>query len=667
MQIEIARMERMAERGSSLLRLMQNSHTPILDLLVRESIQNSLDAAIDPQCPVRYDISIKEFNKEKAVRHFDGIKDKLSTLFYENKQKAIVIRDWNTTGLTGPLHYKFIKNNNFGNLLKLVYEISMPQEKKEAGGSWGLGKTIYFRTGIGLVIYYSRIKLPDGSYQSRLAACLVEDETKEETLLPNNQTGPRRGIAWWGQQFENISTIPLTNEYEINEILNDFNVKPYGKYETGTTVIIPFINTSKLLFQNENGNLSWWHKDIELYLNIAIQRWYSPRIDNKYYQYGSFLIPSVNGMIIDNTNMEPVFSLIRALYIAATRGIDFVEDIYKNNIYVKNIELRRSLSDKLAGRVAFLKADKDTLKMTVPHNKKSPFDYLEISHIAQDYNPPIVAYVRKPAMIVNYETDGKWTNGIEKTDSNEFLIALFVPNSNNAVITENERISLDEYLRRGERADHSSWNDLMINEKKYTIVERLQKNVVRSINEVYKNNNEEELQKIKSTALSRTLARELLPPFGFGHLPSPRKINTDGNKVFSKNRAKGKLHILETKYMNDGKAELIFNIDIPFNAEMLTIEILVDSEGNSKISGDEWEKDDVIGTPFPVEIKSLMFDRDYEGLDINIVRTEKYGVKNFICIKVNDFNGEIKGKIIMQKNDPIIFAYLHEKLHFKRS
>lgn len=44
MKIEIAEPGRMTQSGSSLLKLIQNNNMPILDLLVRESIQNSLDA-----------------------------------------------------------------------------------------------------------------------------------------------------------------------------------------------------------------------------------------------------------------------------------------------------------------------------------------------------------------------------------------------------------------------------------------------------------------------------------------------------------------------------------------------------------------------------------------------------------------------------------------------
>ena len=44
MDIEIALPGKMSESGSSLLKLIQNNSTPTIDLLVRESIQNSLDA-----------------------------------------------------------------------------------------------------------------------------------------------------------------------------------------------------------------------------------------------------------------------------------------------------------------------------------------------------------------------------------------------------------------------------------------------------------------------------------------------------------------------------------------------------------------------------------------------------------------------------------------------
>lgn len=194
MQIEIAKHERMSESGSSLLRLIQNTSTSRLDLLIRESLQNSLDAADGESNYVGVNFKVGEFDATTLNSFFEGIKDKLNARYFGN-YKYISIRDYNTSGLTGPIHFSEVQNNNFGNLLKLVYEISKAQENQGSGGSWGLGKTVYFRLGIGLVIYYSRIINESGQYESRLAAALVEDERKTDTLIPKLAGVPQRGIA----------------------------------------------------------------------------------------------------------------------------------------------------------------------------------------------------------------------------------------------------------------------------------------------------------------------------------------------------------------------------------------------------------------------------------------------------------------------------------------
>ena len=62
MKIEIAEPGRMTQSGSSLLKLIQNNNMPILDLLVRESIQNSLDAKNDTDTYVTVDFFTGEFN-----------------------------------------------------------------------------------------------------------------------------------------------------------------------------------------------------------------------------------------------------------------------------------------------------------------------------------------------------------------------------------------------------------------------------------------------------------------------------------------------------------------------------------------------------------------------------------------------------------------------------
>ena len=75
MRIEIAESGRMTQSGSSLFRLIQNNDMPILDLLVRESIQNSLDATIDDMQHTLVDFSTGEFQSEKLAPHFEDIEE----------------------------------------------------------------------------------------------------------------------------------------------------------------------------------------------------------------------------------------------------------------------------------------------------------------------------------------------------------------------------------------------------------------------------------------------------------------------------------------------------------------------------------------------------------------------------------------------------------------
>lgn len=63
MKIEIAEPGRMTQSGNSLLKLIQNNNMPILDLLVRESIQNSLDAKNEKDPYVTVEFLTGEFNK----------------------------------------------------------------------------------------------------------------------------------------------------------------------------------------------------------------------------------------------------------------------------------------------------------------------------------------------------------------------------------------------------------------------------------------------------------------------------------------------------------------------------------------------------------------------------------------------------------------------------
>lgn len=225
----------MQESGSALLRALQNESMVPLDLLVRESVQNSLDAALTSSGgTVSVDISIRRHETRALAELFkSGIdKEALFRLFPEGGQ-LLEIRDKGTEGLTGPKRLEDIgQAQTRGNLLKLVYEVGRSRSDEASGGSWGLGKTCYFRIGIGLVLYYSRIRSLDG-FEERLVACLVENEVDDNRLQKESATG----IAWWGDE----NGAPLTDSSKIGGLLHSIGVEPYSAEDTGTAIIIPFL------------------------------------------------------------------------------------------------------------------------------------------------------------------------------------------------------------------------------------------------------------------------------------------------------------------------------------------------------------------------------------------------------------------------------------------
>lgn len=668
MKIEIAEHARMSERGSSLLRLIQNNEMPVLDLLVRESIQNSLDAAQRKSSKVEVAFNSIEFENQKLNKHFDKITEGLNNKFPSSSSKLLEIRDTNTFGLTGPLHYTQVEDNNFGNLLKLVYEISMPQQKEGAGGSWGLGKTVYFRLGIGLVVYYSRIKNTDGNFESRLAACLVEDETKEDCLVKSSNSHLQRGIAWWGQSsFDGKSTMPITNEEEINEILSDLNIKPFNDYQTGTSIIIPYIDEKKILEETldsdqRNRDLNgWWTSNIQDYLNVSVQRWYAPRLANPTYEYGPYLDMTINGKEISNDNMLSLYKVIQELYNIAKVNLaekklklDYLETA---EVHVKEINLRNTFKKgQLSGKVAYVKLTKEDLRITPPNNLPSPLMQLLNSEVKHDFNPPIFAYTRRPGMIVNYEQAGYWTDGIPKTSTEEFLIAIFVPNSDNYLLSKSEvpEISFEEYIRKGEKADHTSWNDWNLEGYRLSIIAKIQQRVRKLISDTFKTNGHTESES-KTTGLSRSLGQILLPPQDFGRLPVGPKSENGNSSSPPRQGINPKINLTEIEYLQNKEINIKFELIGSKKSKGYQVELKVPSE-SGVIGAAAWESDEVFGKAFPIEIIGYSFNnivlksgnskeniedilfqqKDYNNaniLSVSKVYSEKYNICSAIEVK----------------------------------
>lgn len=653
MKIEIAEPGRMTQSGSSLLKLIQNNNMPILDLLVRESIQNSLDAKNDKEEYVSVDFLTGTFDKVLLNSELDRITEALNRRYGKDRYKYIAIRDSNTVGLTGKLHYDDVTDNQYGNLLKLIYEISKPQEAEGAGGSWGLGKTVYFRVGIGLVIYYSRIINENGQYESRLAASLVENEMDEEALIPVLGGKSKRGIAWWGEEIGDNRTRPITDESYIEYVLNNFGIQPYEQEKTGTTIIIPYIDEDVLLNHNQieykdgedNVIQPYWRSNIEDYLKIAIQRWYAPRLNNINYKYGKFLRAKVNGIGISQETMEPAFQIVQVLYNRAI-GEKFEGDILDQvgaETKAEDIILRKVLHSTKAGTVAYTKVSRNILKTGFPDNKPDPYMYYNCEIREKDKNKPVVFFTRKPGMIVSYEDVGSWVDGINSSNKDEFIMAIFVLNSDNRLASNDLNYRLEEYIRKSEMADHTSWSDFSMGNFNPRIVSKVQGQVNSKISKEFSVEEEETTGKLNS-GLGKMFGDMLLPPENFGKEPSlgpSDSPKTGSDLIKHKNVLFGYDSANISYYAGGMTVKLI--IKSKKKIQSTGFVVAIDSEMGS-ISHSDWEKKMGLSMPFEVigaDIKTNIKGEANEILQISVDdENTKVEKECFSCI----LNKSDKGK-----------------------
>lgn len=587
----------MSQDGDAILRSLQNKSLPMVDLMIRESLQNSLDASMEASEKVVVDFFVNTFKSENLAGHLEGITEVLKEK-YNGEQKYIAIRDTNTTGLNGEYLSKDIEVLNNSNFHKLVFGIGKNQSKEGAGGSWGLGKTSYFRMGIGLVIYYTRIKTNNG-FEERLVASLIESPKKEARILPWSD----RGIAWWGTYKNNEEDIitPIIDKEEISSILNIFRLKHYEGNQTGTTIIIPYVSD---LYQGEeyDTKMPWEYKDKNI-IDIAVQRWYIPRLLNDTYKENinkSILECNVNNEpIISKITTQPIFEVFQDLYNAA-----LTKDIKNDMITVKDIYLgSNAMKDqkKAVGTVAFKEVNKDELMMGPPHNKKSAMEFLghRDGGVNERHNYKIMAYSRSPGMIVEYDIDGEWfpKESVQKED--HLLCAFFVPNSTGELskhFEERGLKNLEAYLRSTENADHANWTD----EDGFTLIKRVKSYTSRAIMQEYQTG-EDKADNSATSALSRKFGGMLMPPTGFGKVPTSKTKKGKEAVDKSTRSQKSDLSVINSSIQSD--SEVLINIRLNLrNIQQYRIFLQLITQ-EQKIDYADWNKTMGNDVDFPFVIK----------------------------------------------------------------
>ncbi|MFI3211381.1 MAG: hypothetical protein R3Y64_10090, partial [Peptostreptococcaceae bacterium] len=355
---------------------------------------------------------------------------------FNGSNDFLVIADKNTTGLLGG-HKK--NPNESQNLFNLVYDIMNQKNKSgDSGGSWGIGKSVYYRFGEGFCVYYTRTK-ENGVYVNKLAITFIEDETKDVTSI---KVEDNRGIAFFGDLDNDDKAMPIYDENYIKTFLSIFNLDLYEGDQTGTMVIIPFFQTNIFINNTINKERKWWNEDFVYALDIAIQRWYFSRLNNNRYD-GKYLNVKINN---DDVILNKFFDIYQKMYNLELTGDCFYEEIIMK-------------SPKLSlGKLIIKKFNKTELFMNCPDNYPSPCAFLDLDESFD--REPMICYLRKPGMVITHDEKWKHIN----LNEDEYLLGIFKLNDEEKY--ENE--FLGGYVRSTEVANHKKWIDAFPNGSTYS-------------------------------------------------------------------------------------------------------------------------------------------------------------------------------------------------------
>lgn len=602
--------------GSGALKALQNDNIPELDLLVREAIQNSSDAAINqPEDSCNINFTQGSFSPEAFNTLLPDIGHILNRRYATATADYLEIRDYKTSGLTGPIRQKDLDPNDHGNYFKLVFDTGKEQTNSsagEAGGSWGFGKSVYYRVGIGLVIFYTQIK-EDGIMKSRLIISLIENETDKDAIL-KEVTKNAVGRAWWGKKLpeSDEEILPLTDETEIQKVLDVFSVKKFSSTQTGTSIIIPYIDKERLLhgiFPDNCGvtpeeiDMCTFKDNIAQYIELAVQKWYAPRVFNKAikdYSEQKWLAIRINGKPIIDSTMRPLFRLIQELYTTALSANHDSGNPYKSKSFpfIKSVAIpSQKLVGGKAGQAAYVCITKD--EMGISGASIKPYTYLRLFN-KTSLNDPIVMFTRTPGMILDYKIDGNWAKGLIKPENDdEYILVFFVPNCQ--ITLKNDPSAGDfagkpfgEYLRRSEKSDHMDWTD----PSSFTLISNIKNQVSIKVNAALRGSNEGSVEGTTSK-LSGKLGKRLLPTANFGKKPKGGGSGGSGSGGGVPDNLE---FILVNKTYVDDSIVMDFSVKFSNAKKKAIIGIFVESETGLVDSG-AWQQN--IGTDFPITVEAI--------------------------------------------------------------
>lgn len=229
-------------------RLLGGTTQNIIQTVLRESIQNSIDAAKlgrGPSILIRYrtltakqQLMLKD-NFLKEVPNCPKTNRQITISLNKNKLRVLEICDFETTGLGGPTDGDAaVEDGESLDFVNFIRNVGVTRDTYQRGGTYGYGKTsLYLMSNCSTILMDSQTTFTNNPIR-RFMGCHLGSAF--------DFSGKKfTGRHWWGIKEDGNGIGPLTNEH-ATLTAKSLGMPERGPEKTGTSILIidPYIDDS---------------------------------------------------------------------------------------------------------------------------------------------------------------------------------------------------------------------------------------------------------------------------------------------------------------------------------------------------------------------------------------------------------------------------------------
>ena len=537
----------LASTGKSVMAQLNSSKSDrYLDILLRESIQNSYDARVQGKIP-SYSFNLIPFSNQQRIADLirpgnqniedvDNLKEDIVSSEY-----VLEIADRNTTGLCGPYWQTDNRGNQIDaknkNFLNLVYAFGQFQIKEAgSGGTNGVGKACYYIVSkCHTVGFYTKTRI---DYEG-----IERDETRF-IMVRLKESGWPSKFYYGDNEIHDMMPKPLLNE-KADYVAKLFGLSAFKDDEYGTSIMIldPY-------FQDDEKDLVRYLKKN---LTEAILFWFWPMLSRT--QEVLNIDINIAGEKLDyrDTLSDGVFSSLYMLYKKWERCV-------RNNNFdgnnIRKVFYTGATDEFTVGYILFTDVAVDKSNLPERFREKGVNCF--------------VARMRDIDFVVDY--DNSFESEIIQS---EYRFAMF-HSAPNTFIPKTGK-SIDTILRESENQSHDEWVARLLHTN-------AEKAVLKSIKDGIKSFTKENLidiSKLESSHVSSGLSLALNRFISFGTAPTKiRRAKRKKKIIIPTSSTTKKERVLKfdektdiaIKISSDGEERLIF---IPYIREKKTKDKIV--------------------------------------------------------------------------------------------